>query len=153
MKRNSFARYDFLVFLNLYESQLIFLLRIDKYLWAIRFYKSRNEASIACKKGHVRIDEVTVKPSREVFGAEKILIRKNQMEFALFVLGIPKSRVGAKLVEQYAKDVTAEDIRKTRIEIDINQAKNRFKTGGKPSKKNRRDLMDFIESESDSTDE
>ena len=153
MKKNSGARYDFLVFLNLYKSQLTFLLRIDKYLWAIRFYKSRNEASIACKKGHVRVDEVSVKPSREVFGTEKIMVRKNQMEFTLLVLGIPKSRVGAKLVERYAKDLTPDDIRKARKEIAINQANNRFETGGRPSKKNRRDLMDFMESESDSSDE
>ena len=113
---------------------------IDKYLWAIRFYKSRNEASNACKKGHIRIDEVTVKPSREVFGAEKILIRKNQMEFTLLVIGIPKSRVGPKLVEQYAKDLTPEDVRKARIEVAINQAKNKFEISGRPSKKNRRDL-------------
>ena len=128
-------------------------MRIDKYLWAIRFYKSRNEASIACKKGHVRVDEVSVKPSREVFGTEKIMVRKNQMEFTLLVLGIPKSRVGAKLVERYAKDLTPDDIRKARKEIAINQANNRFETGGRPSKKNRRDLMDFMESESDSSDE
>ena len=153
IEKNSVARYDFLVFLNLYKSQLTFLLRIDKYLWAIRFYKSRNEASIACKKGHVRIGEVTVKPSREIFGAERLLIRKNQMEFTLLVLGIPKSRVGAKLVERDAKDLTPEDIRKARTEIAINQANSRFETGGRPSKKNRRDLMDFMESESDSTDE
>jgi ribosome-associated heat shock protein Hsp15 len=153
MKKNSIARYDFLVFLNLYKSQLTFLLRIDKYLWAIRFYKSRNEASIACKKGHVRVDEVSVKPSREVFGTEKIMVRKNQMEFTLLVLGIPKSRVGAKLVERYAKDLTPDNIRKARKEIAINQANNRFETGGRPSKKNRRDLMDFMESESDSSDE
>ena len=153
MKKNSIARYDFLVFLNLYKSQLTFLLRIDKYLWAIRFYKSRNEASIACKKGHVRVDEVSVRPSREVFGTEKIMVRKNQMEFTLLVLGIPKSRVGAKLVERYAKDLTPDDIRKARKEIAINQANNRFETGGRPSKKNRRDLMNFMESESDSSDE
>ena len=139
--------------MNLYKSQLTFLLRIDKYLWAIRFYKSRNEASIACKKGHVRVDEVSVKPSREVFGTEKIMVRKNQMEFTLLVLGIPKSRVGAKLVERYAKDLTPDDIRKARKEIAINQANIRFETGGRPSKKNRRDLMDFMESESDSSDE
>lgn len=96
---------------------------------------------------------MTVKPSREVFGAEKILIRKNQMEFTLLVLGIPKSRVGAKLVEQYAKDLTPEGLRKARTEIAVNQANNRFETGGRPSKKNRRDLMDFMDSESDSTDE
>ena len=128
-------------------------MRIDKYLWAIRFYKSRNEASNACKKGHVRIDEVIVKPSREIFGTEKILLRKNQMEFTLLVLGIPKSRVGAKLVERYVKDLTPENIRKARKEIAINQANNRFETGGRPSKKNRRDLMDFVDSEFDSTDE
>jgi len=75
------------------------------------------------------------------------------MEFTLLVLGTPRSRVGAKLVERYAKDLTPEDIRKARSEIAINQAKNRFETGGRPSKKNRRDLMDFMESESDSTDE
>ena len=128
-------------------------MRIDKYLWAIRFYKSRNEASIACKKGHIRIDEVVAKPAREIFGGEQLMIRKNQMEFTLLVLGTPRSRVGAKLVERYAKDLTPVDIRKARSEIAINQAKNRFETGGRPSKKNRRDLMDFMESESDSTDE
>jgi len=128
-------------------------LRIDKYLWSIRFYKSRNEASNACKKGHISINEVTVKPSREVFGAEKILVRKNQMKFTLIVLGIPKSRVSSKLVERYAKDLTPENIRKARKEIAVNQANNRFETGGRPSKKNRRDLMDFIKSESDFTDE
>ena len=128
-------------------------MRIDKYLWSIRFYKSRNEASNACKKGHISINEVTVKPSREVFGAEKILVRKNQMKFTLIVLGIPKSRVSSKLVERYAKDLTPENIRKARKEIAVNQANNRFETGGRPSKKNRRDLMDFIISESDFTDE
>ena len=128
-------------------------MRIDKYLWSIRFYKSRNEASIACKKGHIRIDGVVAKPAREIFGGEQLMIRKNQMEFTLLVLGTPRSRVGAKLVERYAKDLTPEDIRKARSEIAINQAKNRFETGGRPSKKNRRDLMDFMESESDSTDE
>ena len=128
-------------------------MRIDKYLWAVRFYKSRNEASIACKKGHVRIDEVSVKPSREIFGAERLVIRKNQMEFTILVLGIPKSRVGAKLVERYAKDLTPEDVRKARTEMAINQANNKFETGGRPSKKKRRDLMDFMESESGSSDE
>ena len=128
-------------------------MRIDKYLWAIRFYKSRKEASFACKKGHIRIDKVIVKPSKEVFGAEKILIRKNQMEFTLLVIGIPKSRVGAKLVERYAKDLTPEVLRKARTEIAINQANNSFETGGRPSKKNRRELMDFMNGESDSNDE
>ena len=121
-------------------------MRIDKYLWAIRFYKSRNEASIACKKGHLRNNEIIVKTSREVFGDEKIMIRKNQMEFTIVVLDIPKSRVGAKLVERYAKDITPEDVRKARAEVAMHQSNNRLETGGRPSKKNRRDLMDFKES-------
>ena len=121
-------------------------MRIDKYLWAIRFYKSRNEASIACKKGHVRIDEAIAKPSREVFGAEKLVVRKNQMEFTIVVIDIPKSRVGAKLVERYAKDITPEDVQKARAEIAMHQSINRLETGGRPNKKNRRDLMDFKES-------
>ena len=128
-------------------------MRIDKYLWAIRFYKSRNEASTACKKGHVRIDEAIVKPSREVFGAEKLMIRKNQMEFTIVVLDIPKSRVGAKLVERYAKDITPEYVRKARTEIAIHQSNNILETGGRPSKKNRRNLMDFKESGNISADE
>ena len=121
-------------------------MRIDKYLWAIRFYKSRNEASIACKKGYVRIDEAIAKPSREVFGAEKLVVRKNQMEFTIVVIDIPKSRVGAKLVERYAKDITPEDVQKARAEIAMHQSINRLETGGRPNKKNRRDLMDFKES-------
>ena len=121
-------------------------MRIDKYLWAIRFYKSRNEASIACKKGHVRIEKVIVKPSREVFGTEKLAVRKNQMEFTIVVLDIPKSRVSAKLVEKYAKDITPKGVREARAEIAMHQSNNRLETGGRPSKKNRRDLMDFKES-------
>ena len=75
------------------------------------------------------------------------------MDFTLLVLGTPKSRVGAKLVEQYVKDLTPDYIRKARTEIAINQTKNRFETDGRPSKKNRRDLMDFIDGDSNSTDE
>lgn len=120
-------------------------MRIDKYLWAIRLYKSRNEASIACKKGHVRIDETIAKASREIFGSERLMIRKNQMEFRILVIDLPKSRVGAKLVERYAKDVTPEEVRKARTDIRIQQSNNRLDTGGRPSKKNRRDLMDFME--------
>ena len=128
-------------------------MRIDKYLWAIRFYKSRNEASIACKKGHVRIDEAIAKPSREVFGGEKLMIRKNQMQFTIVVIDIPKSRVGTKLVERYAKDITPEYVRRARTEIAMHQSNNRLETGERPSKKNRRKLIDFKESGKIGTDE
>jgi ribosome-associated heat shock protein Hsp15 len=123
-------------------------LRIDKYLWAIRFYKSRSEASTACKKGQVRIGSAIAKPSREIFGTEQLTIRKNQMEHAVLVLDIPPSRVNAKLVERYAKDITSEEVRNARIDIATHQAQNKIDSGGRPSKKNRRDLLDFLENES-----
>ena len=123
-------------------------MRIDKYLWAIRFYKSRSEASTACKKGQVRIGSAIAKPSREIFGAEQLTIRKNQMEHAVLVLDIPPSRVNAKLVERYAKDITSEEVRKARNDIATHQAQNKIDSGGRPSKKNRRDLLDFLENES-----
>ena len=123
-------------------------MRIDKYLWAIRFYKSRSEASNACKKGQVRIGSAIAKPSREIFGTEQLTIRKNQMEHAVLVLDIPTSRVNAKLVERYAKDITSEEVRNARIDVATHQAQNKIDSGGRPSKKNRRDLLDFLENES-----
>lgn len=123
-------------------------MRIDKYLWAIRFYKSRSEASTACKKGQVRIGSAIAKPSREIFGTEQLTIRKNQMEHAVLVLDIPPSRVNAKLVERYAKDITSEEVRNARIDIATHQAQNKIDSGGRPSKKKRRDLLDFLENES-----
>jgi ribosome-associated heat shock protein Hsp15 len=122
--------------------------RIDKYLWAIRFYKSRSEASTACKKGQVRIGSAIAKPSREIFGTEQLTIRKNQMEHAVLVLDTPPSRVNAKLVERYAKDITSEEVRNARIDVATHQAQNKIDSGGRPSKKNRRDLLDFLENES-----
>ena len=56
-------------------------MRIDKYLWCIRLFKTRNMATEACKKGHVRINGKTVKPSREVYKLDEIIVRKNQINY------------------------------------------------------------------------
>ena len=84
-------------------------MRIDKYLWCIRLFKTRNMATEACKKGHVKINDSNVKPAKEIFGNEIINIRKNQMNYEIVVIDIPKSRVGAKLVDLYRKDVTPKE--------------------------------------------
>ena len=84
-------------------------MRIDKFLWSTRYFKTRNMATIACKKGHVKINDVPVKPSREVFPMDKIKVRKNQIPYELTVLDIPKSRVGAKLVGLYRTDTTPKE--------------------------------------------
>ncbi len=74
-------------------------MRIDKYLWCIRYFKTRNQATEACKKGHVKIMGQNIKPSRMVFQGESIGVRKNQINYLFEVLDIPPSRVGAKLVD------------------------------------------------------
>ena len=84
-------------------------MRIDKYLWSTRYYKTRNMAAEACKKGHVRINGKTVKPSREVYKLDEIIIRKNQINYELSVLDVPSSRVSAKLVDIYRKDTTPKE--------------------------------------------
>ena len=81
-------------------------MRIDKYLWCTRYYKTRNQATEACKKGHIKINEQIAKPSREVFPSDQITVRKNQVHYELTVLEIPDSRVGAKIVGLCRNDTT-----------------------------------------------
>ena len=118
-------------------------MRIDKYLWCIRIFKTRNMATQACKKGQVKIDTINVKPSREIYGNETIIVRKNQINYQLKVLDIPPSRVGAKLVDLYRKDITPkEEFEKTEL---LKYAKDyyRKKGTGRPTKKDRRDIEDY----------
>lgn len=120
-------------------------MRIDKYLWAIRLFKSRNAASVACKKGYVQIGGQNVKPSREIYISDAISIRKNQLTTELYVIDLPKSRVGAKLVPQYCKDITPKETVELHVAITENQRLSRVKGTGRPSKKERRDLEDFLD--------
>jgi len=123
-------------------------MRIDKYLWCVRYYKTRNMATEACKKGQIRIGNTIVKPSKDVFGNEEIMIRKNQINYVLEVLDIPDSRVGAKLVDLYRKDKTPlEEFNKTEL-LKYSKDYYRKKGTGRPTKKDRRDIDNFNEPES-----
>ena len=84
-------------------------MRIDKYLWCVRYYKTRTIATTACKKGQVRINHEIVKPSREVFPLDIIELRKNQINYKIKVNDIPESRIGAKLVDLYRTDITPKE--------------------------------------------
>jgi ribosome-associated heat shock protein Hsp15 len=84
-------------------------MRIDKFLWSVRYFKTRNIATTACKKGYVRVNDQVVKPSREVYPMDKLIVRKNQINYQLLVLDLPESRVGAKLVDIYRKDTTPKE--------------------------------------------
>ncbi len=120
-------------------------MRIDKYLWTIRMFKTRSIATDACKKGHVKLNNVNAKPSKEVYIGEKILVRKNQINYQLEVLDIPKSRVGAKLVDLYRKDVTPKEAFEREELLKFSKDYYRKKGAGRPSKKDRRDLEDYQE--------
>jgi ribosome-associated heat shock protein Hsp15 len=118
-------------------------MRIDKYLWCIRIFKTRSIATTACKKGQVKIDNKSIKPSKEVFGDELILVRKNQINYQIKVLNLQESRVGAKLVELYRKDVTPkEEFEKTAL-LKFSKDYYRKKGAGRPTKKDRRDIDNY----------
>ncbi|WP_299001938.1 RNA-binding S4 domain-containing protein [uncultured Tenacibaculum sp.] len=120
-------------------------MRIDKYLWCIRLFKTRSIATDACKKGHVKLDGTNLKPSKEVFGNEEITIRKNQINYKIKILDLPPNRVSAKLVDLYRKDLTPkEEFEKTEL-LKYSKDYYRKKGTGRPTKKDRRDIDDYYE--------
>ena len=120
-------------------------MRIDKFLWCIRVFKTRNIATKACKKGHVKINETNVKPSKEIFSDELILVRKNQINYQFKVLDLPDSRVGAKIVDLYRKDVTPKVAFEKNEMLKFAKDYYRKKGAGRPTKKDRRDIEDYSE--------
>jgi len=121
-------------------------MRVDKYLWCIRYFKTRGIATNACKQGHVRINETIVKPSREVYATDKIKVRKNQINYELIVQDLPESRVGAKLVDLYRKDVTPTEALQKRNLLNYSKDYYRKKGTGRPTKKDRRAIDGWFES-------
>ena len=120
-------------------------MRIDQYLWCLRYYKSRNQASLACKQGHVRIGDRLVKPSREVLIGDKIKVRKNQIWHELMIMDIPKSRLGAKLVDIYRQNITPKDAFDHANFQSLSKGPERERGSGRPTKKNRREMDDYFE--------
>ncbi|MCU0349883.1 MAG: S4 domain-containing protein [Flavobacterium sp.] len=118
-------------------------MRIDKYLWCIRYFKTRNMASEAIKKGHVSVNNQTAKPSREVFPMDKIILRKDQINYQIKVLDIPQNRVGAKLVDMYRKDETPEEAFAHLEMLKLSKEHYRANGTGRPTKKERRDIEEY----------
>ncbi|MEP2059063.1 MAG: RNA-binding S4 domain-containing protein [Maribacter litoralis] len=120
-------------------------MRIDKFLWSTRYFKTRNIATNACKKGHVKINGITAKPGREVFPMDEIVARKNQIDYKFTVLDIPPSRVGAKLVDIYRKDTTPKEAFEHNELLQYSKDYYRKKGIGRPTKKDRRDIDEFLD--------
>lgn len=124
-------------------------MRIDKFLWCTRYFKTRSIATEACKKGHIKLNGANVKPSKEVFTGEKLTIRKDQINYEILVLDVPKNRVGAKLVDLYRKDVTPEEAFQNQELLKFSKDYYRKKGTGRPTKKDRRDIDTYNDGESE----
>lgn len=120
-------------------------MRVDKYLWCIRYYKTRSIATNACKKGQVKVNEQVVKPSREVYPTDTIELRKDQINYKIIVNDLPEHRVGAKLVDIYRTDVTPKEAFDTKELLKYAKDYYRKKGVGRPTKKDRRDIDDFYD--------
>lgn len=120
-------------------------MRVDKYLWCIRMFKTRSLATHACKQGKVKINGNSLKPSRDVYPNEVLNIRKNQIEYKIKILDLPPNRVGAKLVDLYRNDITPKEAFE-KLEL-LKYSKDYYrKTGsGRPTKKDRRDIEDWFD--------
>lgn len=119
--------------------------RIDKFLWEVRLFKTRSLAAEACKKGHVTINGQLVKSSREIKEGEQFSLRKAPVTYTYEVLGLPTGRIGAKLVPDYIRDITTPEMLDLLEVLRIDQANNRARGTGRPTKKERRDLEEFFE--------
>ena len=114
--------------------------RIDKYLWAVRVFKTRTEATDACKGNKVKVDGVAVKPSRPVKVGNTIEVRKGSVQYIYKVKALLENRVGARLVPEYAEDLTPQsELDKLRAPVETFFLK-RDRGMGRPTKKDRRDM-------------
>lgn len=124
-------------------------MRIDKYLWCTRYFKTRSLATEACKKGHVKLNGANAKPSKEVYNSEELTIRKNQINYQILVLDTPPNRVGAKLVDRYRKDITPKEAFENQELLRFSKDYYRKKGSGRPTKKDRREIDNYKEDETD----
>ena len=118
--------------------------RIDKWLWAARIFKTRSIAADAIKNGRVTIQGVNVKPSRMVKVGEVVSVRKPPVTYSFKILQTIEQRVGAKLIPQIYENVTPADQYELLEMNRISGFVNRQRGTGRPTKKERRELDEFV---------
>ena len=117
--------------------------RIDKYLWSIRVYKTRTDATDACKGGKVRVNGADIKPSKLVKVGDTVVARKGAVTYTYKVIQLIDKRQGAKLVPNYAENLTPpEELAKLRAPVETFFLK-RDRGAGRPTKKDRRQMEDL----------
>jgi ribosome-associated heat shock protein Hsp15 len=117
--------------------------RVDKWIWAVRIFKTRSQATDACKSGRVSIDGTALKPSRNIEVGDLIEIKKDQVNMIVEVLDLLEKRVGAPLVSKYMKDHTPEDEYNKRNILQNYGFEYRNRGLGRPTKRDRRTLNRF----------
>ncbi|MDK7375539.1 MULTISPECIES: RNA-binding S4 domain-containing protein [Weeksella] len=128
-------------------------MRLDKFLWSVRYYKTRSLAADACKKNRIKVNGEVAKASRDIIPGDEIAVRKDQMNFSFRVLQVPENRIGAKLVTLHIIDTTPKEEYEALELRKISQDYYRQKGEGRPTKKDRRDLDDFISGEFSDTED
>lgn len=119
--------------------------RIDKWLWATRVYKTRSIATDQCKRGRVTIAGMNVKPSRPIKVGDVIEVKKSPVTFKFEVLALLDNRVGARLVPNYLKNLTTPDQYELLEMVRIGGFVNRQKGLGRPTKKDGREIKEFTD--------
>lgn len=118
-------------------------MRIDKFLWCVRLFKTRSISSEAVRSGKVLIAGAPVKASREVKLGEEITIKRHGFDEAIKIIDIPKNRVAAKLLVDLIEDITCDQEIQKREFLRLASNVTRKKGLGRPTKKDRRDLDDL----------
>ena len=119
-------------------------MRIDQFLWHIRYFKSRSQSTDACKKGKIKLNTKIIKPSKEIGIGEIIEIRKKQNNFKIKISDIPKKRVGPKISNLYFEDLTDYSILNKNKLINFSKKVERTEKG-RPTKKQRREIDNFLD--------
>lgn len=117
--------------------------RVDKWLWAVRIFKTRSMAAEACKKGKVTIKGITIKPSREIKINDQIEVKVPPITRSYLVTAISGKRMGAKLAVDFVKDVTAQDQLDLLVATKVYGFEARDRGTGRPTKLDRR-LIDKL---------
>lgn len=119
-------------------------MRIDKWLWAVRIFKTRSQASNACRNGKVWVNDASVKPSGDLQPNDIVKVKKTPAQFTYKVLGLLEKRVSAKIAAEQVENLTPSDeIQKLKAKKDAGGNFDRQKGDGRPTKKERRQLDAF----------
>lgn len=121
-------------------------MRADKFLWAVRLFKTRADAAESCKSGRVIIDGISVKAARELKVGDLLCLRRPPVLYSYRILAIPPSRVGAPLVAQYIENLTPQS-ELDKLEIAALASGSRDRGAGRPTKRDRRLIENLTSSD------